>query len=83
MSCSDCQQTISASDIVNQSLQQLKEYLITGEQSQHTRPDTIITLSKERLDMVAYTSHITWKMAVLKKKIPLGECKCSRTLAQI
>jgi hypothetical protein len=55
MSCSACQKTSSASDIVNQSLQQFKEHLIPGEQSQDKRPDTIIPLSKERLDMAAYT----------------------------
>jgi hypothetical protein len=33
MSCSTCQKTISASDIVNQSLQQFKEHLILGERS--------------------------------------------------
>jgi hypothetical protein len=31
MSCSTCQKTISASDIINQSLQQFKEHLIPGE----------------------------------------------------
>ena len=55
MSCSTCQKTISASDIINQSLQQFKEHLISGERSQDDRPDTIIPLSKERLDLSAYT----------------------------
>jgi hypothetical protein len=55
MSCSNCQKTIPASDIVSQSLQQFKEHLIPREQSQDKRPDTIIPLSKERLDMAAYT----------------------------
>jgi hypothetical protein len=31
MSCSECQQKMSASDIVNQSLQQFKDHLIPGE----------------------------------------------------
>jgi hypothetical protein len=55
MLCSICQKIISASDIVNQSLQQFKEHLIPGDQSQDKRPDTIIPLSKQRLDMAAYT----------------------------
>ncbi len=70
MSCAEYQQTISASGIVNQSLQQLKEYLIPGEQSQHNRPDTIIPFSKEGLDMVAYTSTYHMKNGCAQEKDP-------------
>ncbi len=70
MWCSDCQQTISESDIVNQSLQQLKKYLVPGEWSQHNRPDTIIPLSKERLDMAAYTFTYHMETGCAQEKDP-------------
>jgi hypothetical protein len=54
MSCSDCGEIISTSDIINHCFQEGKNTIIPGEQSQHYRPDTIIPLSKERLDMAAY-----------------------------
>ncbi len=55
MSCSDCEEIISTSSIINNCLQKWRNTIIPGEQSQHYRPDTIIPLSKERLDMAAYT----------------------------
>ncbi len=55
MSCSDCGEIIFTSNIINHCLQEWKNTIIPGEQSQHYRPDTIIPLSRERLDMTAYT----------------------------
>ncbi len=55
MSCSDCGEIISTSDIINNCLQERKNTVIPGEQSQHYRPDTFFPLSRERLDMAAYT----------------------------
>ncbi len=55
MYCPDCNQTMSTIDIVNNALQRWKDCLIPGERAQHIRPDTMIPLSQERLDMAAYT----------------------------
>jgi hypothetical protein len=55
MSCSDCGEIVSTSDIINHCLQEWKNTIISGERSQHYRPYTIIPLSRERLDMAAYT----------------------------
>ncbi len=55
MFCPDCEQTVSSIDIVNKALQRWKDCLIPGDRAQHNRPDTMIPLSKERLDMAAYT----------------------------
>ncbi len=55
MYCPDCTQTVSTIDIVNKALQRWKDCLIPGDRAQYNRPDTMIPLSKERLDMVAYT----------------------------
>ena len=55
MSCSYCEEIISTSSIINNCLQRWRNTIIPGKRSQHYRPDTIIPLSKERLDMVAYT----------------------------
>ncbi len=55
MFCPDCEQTVSSIDIVNKALQRWKNCLIPGDRAQHNRPDTMIPLSKERLDMAAYT----------------------------
>jgi hypothetical protein len=55
MSCTDCGEIISTSDIINHCLQESKNTIIPGERSQHYRPDTIIPFSRERLDMAAYT----------------------------
>jgi hypothetical protein len=55
MFCPDCEQTVSSIDIVNKALQRWKDGLIPGHRAQHNRPDTMIPLSKERLDMAAYT----------------------------
>ncbi len=51
----DCEQTVSSIDIVNKVLQRWKDCLIPGDRAQHNRPDIMIPLSKERLDMTAYT----------------------------
>ncbi len=53
MYCPDCKQTMSTIDIVNKALQRWKDCLIPGDRAQHNRPDTMIPLSKERLDMAA------------------------------
>ena len=55
MYCPDCTQTISTIDIVNKTLQRWKDCLIPGDRAQYNRPDAMIPLSKERLDMAAYT----------------------------
>ncbi len=55
MFCKDCEQTISTTDIVNQSLKRWKGTVIQGIRAQDNRPDTIIPLSPARLDMAAYT----------------------------
>jgi hypothetical protein len=55
MSCSDCGEIISTSEIINSHLQQLRDTIIPSNRLQDNRPDTIIPLSKERLDMAAYT----------------------------
>jgi len=55
MFCPDCEQTVPSIDIVNKALQRRKDCLIRGDRAQHNRPDTMIPLSKERLDMAAYT----------------------------
>jgi hypothetical protein len=55
MSCSDCGEIISISDIINSCLQQWRDTIIPSNRLQDNRPDTIIPLSKERLDMAAYT----------------------------
>jgi hypothetical protein len=48
LSCSDCGEIISTSNIINHCLQEWRNTIIPGEQSHHYRPDTIIPLSKER-----------------------------------
>jgi hypothetical protein len=55
MYCPDCTQTVSTIDIVNKTLQRWKDCLIPGDGAQYNRPDEMIPLSKERLDMAAYT----------------------------
>jgi hypothetical protein len=55
MSCSDCGEIIPTSDIINSCLQQWKNTIIPSNRLQDNRPDTIIPLSKERIDMAAYT----------------------------
>jgi hypothetical protein len=55
MSCSDCRKIISTSDIINSCLQLWRDTVIPSNRLQDNRPDTIIPLSKEKLDMAAYT----------------------------
>jgi hypothetical protein len=55
MSCSDFGKIISTSDIINSCLQQRRDIIIPSNRLKDNRPDTIIPLSKERLDMAAYT----------------------------
>ncbi len=55
MFCPDCNQTVSSIDIVNNALQRWKDCLIPSNRAQQNIPDTMIPLSKERLDMAAYT----------------------------
>jgi hypothetical protein len=55
MFCQDCEQPISTTDIVNQSLKRWKDAVIQGARAQDKQPDTNIPLSQERLDMAAYT----------------------------
>ncbi len=55
MYCSECDKNISTVDIVNQSLQRLRDAIIPSNKAQLNRPATNIPLSPERLDMAAYT----------------------------
>ncbi len=55
MSCSDGGEIISTSDIINSCLQKWRDTIIPSNRLQDNRPDTIIPLSKKRLDMAAYT----------------------------
>jgi hypothetical protein len=55
MFCQDCEQTISITEIVNQSLKRWKDTVIQGARAQDKRPDTNIPLSPESLDMATYT----------------------------
>ncbi len=82
MSCSDCGEIISTLDINNHCLQEWKNTIIPGERSQHYRPDTIIPLSRERLDMAAYTFSYHMENGCALEKIHLGGI-CLGTLAQI
>ncbi len=51
-----CNQTVSTVDIVNMSLQRWRDILNPGKRPQLNRPDMNIPLSKERLDIAAYTT---------------------------
>jgi hypothetical protein len=53
--CQDCEQTISTTEIENQSLKRWKDTVIQGARAQDKCPDTTIPLSPIRLDMAAYT----------------------------
>ncbi len=55
MFCQDCEQPISITDIVNQSLKRWKDTVIQGARAQDKWLDTNIPPSPERLDMAAYT----------------------------
>jgi hypothetical protein len=55
MFCKDCEQSISTTDIVNQSLKRWKDTVIWGARAQDNRLDTVIPLSPARLDVAAYT----------------------------
>jgi hypothetical protein len=55
MSCFDCGEIISTSDIINSCLQNWRDTIIPRNRLQDNRPDMIIPLSKESLDMAAYT----------------------------
>ncbi len=54
MFCQDCEQTISTTDIVSQSLKWWKDTVVQGARAQDKWLDTNIPLSPERLDMAAY-----------------------------
>jgi len=54
MMCSNCLESKSTSDIIDQNLLKIKNNIIQGDRLQHHRPDTNLPLSKERLDMAAY-----------------------------
>jgi hypothetical protein len=48
MFCQDCEQPISTTDIVGQSLKRWKDTVIQGTRAQDKQPDTYILLSPER-----------------------------------
>ena len=54
MFCQSCNKNISTTYIINQSLQRWKDICLPGIRAQDNRPDTIIPISRERLDMAAY-----------------------------
>ena len=54
MVCKYCEQTISTTDIINQSLKTWKSTVLQGKGAQDNQSDTVIPLSPERLDMAAY-----------------------------
>ncbi len=80
MSCSDCGENISTSNIINHCLQEWRNTIIPGERSQHYRPGTIIPLSKERLDMAAYTFSYHMENGCAVKKDPFWGNKNVREL---
>jgi hypothetical protein len=55
MYCGECDKNIITVDIINQSLQILRDAIVPGNRAQLNRPDTNIPLSPERLHMAAYT----------------------------
>jgi hypothetical protein len=55
MSCSDCGKIISTSDIIINCLKWRRDIVKLRNRIKDNRPDTIVPLSKERLDMAAYT----------------------------
>ncbi len=74
MSCSDCGKIISTSDIINSCLKRWRDIVIPSNRIQNNRPDTIVPLSIERLDMAAYT--FTYHMengCALEKRLFWGE----------
>ena len=85
MLCPDCKQTVSIIDIVIKALQRRKDCLIPGNRAQHNRPDTMIPLSKERLDMAAYTFSYHMNEGCLTETDPFfgGEYQCSGNVAQV
>ena len=54
MFCQSCNKTISTTEIINQSLQRLKDICLPGKRAQDNQPDTILSISPERLDIAAY-----------------------------
>lgn len=54
MCCRSCTKNISTTYIINQSLQRWKDICLPNKRAQDNRPDTIIPISRERLDMAAY-----------------------------
>ncbi len=72
MSCSDCGKMISTSDTINSCLQQWRDIIIPSNRLKDNRPDTIIPLSKERLDMAAYTFTYHMENGFALEKTALG-----------
>jgi hypothetical protein len=52
--CQECNQSISSTEIINQSLKRWKDFVLPGTRAQDKRPDTKFPISKERLEMAAY-----------------------------
>ena len=54
MFCQECNQSISTTEIINQSLKRWKDFVLPGKRAQDKRPNTKLPISKERLEMAAY-----------------------------
>ncbi len=85
MYCGECNQTVSTVDIVNMSLQRWRDTLNPGKRAQLNRPDTNIPLSKERLDVAAYTTSYVpheWRLRI-RKRCFLGKQSCKRNTTEV
>jgi hypothetical protein len=80
MFCQECEQPISTTDIVSQSLKRWKDAVILGARAQEKRPDTNIPLLPERLDMVAYTISYHMNKGCALESNPFGEHKDIRKI---
>ncbi len=81
MFCQDCEQPISTTDIVNQSLKRWKDTVIQGTRAQDKQPDINIPLISERLDMAAYTfSYHMHKGCALESDPFWGHTEIPKTL---
>jgi hypothetical protein len=84
MYCGECDKYITTVDIVNQSLQRLRDAIIPGNRAQLNRPDTNIPLSAERLDMAPYTFVVPheWRLCI-RNRFFLGKYPYSRNIIEV